>query len=110
MIPELGHFALILALVLSLVQAVVPLVGAQRNSSALMAVGRPAAQGQFFFILFSYFCLTWAFIQSDFSVQLAATNSHSATPLMYKITGVWGQPRGLAAAVGDVAVASGRSR
>lgn len=94
MIPELGHFALILALVLSLVQAVVPLVGAQRNSSALMAVGRPAAQGQFFFILFSYFCLTWAFIQSDFSVQLAATNSHSATPLMYKITGVWGNHEG----------------
>ena len=94
MIPELGHFALILALVLSLVQAVVPLVGAHRNSSALMAVGRPAAQGQFFFILFSYVCLTWAFIQSDFSVQLAATNSHSATPLMYKITGVWGNHEG----------------
>src|SRR5690606_11345129 len=91
---ELGHFALILALVLSLVQAVVPLVGAHRNSSALMAVGRPAAQGQFFFILFSYVCLTWAFIQSDFSVQLAATNSHSATPLMYKITGVWGNHEG----------------
>ena len=94
MIPELGHFALILALVLSLVQAVVPLVGAHRNSSALMGVGRPAAQGQFFFILFSYVCLTWAFIQSDFSVQLAATNSHSATPLMYKITGVWGNHEG----------------
>ncbi len=94
MIPELGHFALILALVLSLVQAVVPLVGAQRNSMALMAVGRPAAQGQFFFIVFSYVCLTWAFIQSDFSVQLAASNSHSATPIMYKITGVWGNHEG----------------
>jgi cytochrome c-type biogenesis protein CcmF len=94
MIPELGHFALILALVLSLVQAIVPLVGAQRNSMALMAVGRPAAQGQFFFILFSYVCLTWAFITSDFSVQLAASNSHSATPIMYKITGVWGNHEG----------------
>ncbi|MDX9718829.1 MAG: heme lyase CcmF/NrfE family subunit [Thauera sp.] len=94
MIPELGHFALILALVLSLVQAVVPLVGAHRNSMALMAVGRPAAQGQFFFIVFSYVCLTWAFVTSDFSVQLAATNSHSATPLMYKITGVWGNHEG----------------
>jgi cytochrome c-type biogenesis protein CcmF len=71
MIPELGHFALVLALVLSLVQAVVPMVGAQPQRFALMAVGRPAAQGQFFFILFSYVCLTWAFIQSDFSVQLA---------------------------------------
>ena len=94
MIPELGHFALILALVLSLVQAVVPLVGAHRNSSALMGVGRPAAQGQFFFILFSYVCLTWAFIQSDFSVQLAASNSHAETPIMYKITGVWGNHEG----------------
>ncbi len=94
MIPELGHFALILALVLSLVQAVVPLIGARRNSMALMAVGRPAAQGQFFFILFSYVCLTWAFITSDFSVQLAASNSHAETPVMYKITGVWGNHEG----------------
>ena len=94
MIPELGHFALILALVLSLVQAVVPLVGARRNSMALMAVGRPAAQGQFFFLLFSYVCLTWAFITSDFSVQLAASNSHAETPVMYKITGVWGNHEG----------------
>ena len=94
MIPELGHFALILALILSLVQAVVPLVGARRNSMALMAVGRPAAQGQFFFILFSYVCLTWAFITSDFSVQLAASNSHVETPIMYKITGVWGNHEG----------------
>ncbi|MCV2217771.1 heme lyase CcmF/NrfE family subunit [Thauera sp. Sel9] len=94
MIPELGHFALVLALVLALVQAIVPMIGASRNRLALMAVGRPAAQGQFFFILFSYACLTWAFIQSDFSVQLAAANSHSATPLMYKITGVWGNHEG----------------
>ncbi|MDI3490220.1 c-type cytochrome biogenesis protein CcmF [Thauera propionica] len=94
MIPELGHFALVLALVLAVVQAVVPMVGASRNRFALMAVGRPAAQGQFFFILVSYVCLTWAFIQSDFSVQLAASNSHSATPLMYKITGVWGNHEG----------------
>ena len=94
MIPELGHFALILALVLALVQAVVPLIGARRNSMALMAVGRPAAQGQFFFILFSYVCLTWAFITSDFSVQLAASNSHAETPVMYKITGVWGNHEG----------------
>lgn len=94
MIPELGHFALILALVLALVQAVVPLIGARRNSMALMAVGRPAAQGQFFFIVFSYVCLTWAFITSDFSVQLAASNSHAETPIMYKITGVWGNHEG----------------
>ena len=94
MIPELGHFSLILAFVLALVQAIVPLVGARRNSMALMAVGRPAAQGQFFFIVFSYVCLTWAFVTSDFSVQLAASNSHVETPLMYKNTGVWGNHEG----------------
>lgn len=94
MIPELGHFALVLALVLALVQAVVPLIGASRNRLALMAVGRPAAQGQFFFVVVSYVCLTIAFVQSDFSLQLAAANSHSATPLIYKITGVWGNHEG----------------
>ncbi|MDY0072321.1 MAG: heme lyase CcmF/NrfE family subunit [Thauera sp.] len=94
MIPELGHFALVLALVIAVVQAVVPMVGASRNRFTLMAVGRPAAQGQFFFIVVSYVCLTWAFIESDFSVHLTAVNSHSDTPLMYKITGVWGNHEG----------------
>ena len=94
MIPELGHFSLILAFVVSLVQAVVPLIGASRNRLALMSVGRSAAQGQFLFILFSFGCLTWAFVTSDFSLQLAATNSHSETPLIYKITGVWGNHEG----------------
>ncbi|MBC9073236.1 heme lyase CcmF/NrfE family subunit [Thauera sp. CAU 1555] len=94
MIGELGHFALVLALVLAAVQAVVPLVGAARGRYALMAVGRPAAQAQLFFLLFAYGCLTWAFITSDFSVRLAAVNSHTDTPLIYKITGVWGNHEG----------------
>ncbi len=94
MIGELGHFALVLALVLAVVQAVVPLVGAARGRYALMAVGRPAAQAQLFFLLFAYACLTWAFITSDFSVRLAAVNSHTDTPLIYKITGVWGNHEG----------------
>jgi len=94
MIAELGHFALILALVLSLVQAVVPMVGAHRNRLALMGVGRPAARGQFVMLLLAYACLTWAFIQSDFSVRLVAVNSHTDTPLIYKITGVWGNHEG----------------
>src|SRR5690554_4134876 len=94
MIAELGHFALILALVLSLVQAVVPMVGAHRNRLALMGVGRPAARGQFVMLLLAYACLTWAFIQSDFSVRLVAVNSHTDTPLIYKITGVWGNHDG----------------
>ncbi|THF60301.1 heme lyase CcmF/NrfE family subunit [Pseudothauera rhizosphaerae] len=94
MIAELGHFALVLALVLAAVQAVVPLVGAARNRYALMAVGRPAAQAQLVFLLVAYACLTWAFVTSDFSVRLAAANSHTDTPLMYKITGVWGNHEG----------------
>ncbi|MCK0505957.1 heme lyase CcmF/NrfE family subunit [Aromatoleum anaerobium] len=94
MIPELGHFSLILALVLALVQAIVPMIGASRNRIALMAVGRPAAQGQFLAIAFAFGCLTWAFVTSDFSLQLAAVNSHTDTPLIYKITGVWGNHEG----------------
>ncbi|NMG30713.1 heme lyase CcmF/NrfE family subunit [Aromatoleum evansii] len=94
MIPELGHFSLILALILAVVQGVVPLVGASRNRLALMSVGRTAAQGQFLFIAFSFGCLTWSFINSDFSLQLAASNSHSLTPVIYKITGVWGNHEG----------------
>ncbi len=94
MIPELGHFALILALVLSLVQAVVPLVGAHKNRMAMMAVARPAAQGQFLFLAFSFACLTWAFVQNDFSVQYVAMHSNTATPLHYRITGVWGSHEG----------------
>ena len=94
MIAELGHFALILALVLSLIQAIVPMIGAHNNRIALMAVGRPAAHGQLLFILVAYACLTWAFINSDFSVKLAASHSHTQTPLIYKITGVWGNHEG----------------
>ncbi len=94
MIAELGHFALILALVLSIVQATVPMIGAARNRIALMSVGRSAAQGQLLFIAISYLLLTYAFITSDFSVKLAASHSHTLTPLMYKITGVWGNHEG----------------
>ncbi len=94
MIPELGHFSLVLAFALALVQAVVPLVGAQRNRLALMAVGRPAAQGQFFFVAFAFGCLTWAFVAKDFSVQYVAMHSNTATPLIYRITAVWGSHEG----------------
>ncbi len=94
MIPELGHFALVLALVLALVQAIVPMVGASRNRLALMAVGRPAAQGQFFFVAIAFACLTWAFVTSDFSVEYVAMHSNTATPMYYRITGVWGSHEG----------------
>ncbi|MBX3680894.1 MAG: heme lyase CcmF/NrfE family subunit [Rhodocyclaceae bacterium] len=94
MIPELGHFALILALCISFVQAIVPLVGAHRNRSALMAVAKPAAQGQFVFVAMSFAALTWAFVVNDFSVKYVASHSNSNLPLYYRITAVWGSHEG----------------
>jgi cytochrome c-type biogenesis protein CcmF len=94
MIAELGHFALILALALALVQAIVPLVGAHVNRLALMRVAGPAAQGQFLFMLVSFVCLGWLFVENDFSVVYVAMHSNTATPLMYRLTAVWGSHEG----------------
>jgi len=93
-IAETGHFALILALALALVQTVVPFLGAQWNDNRLMATGRPAAQGQFILVLISFLALSAAFITSDFSVATVAANSHTDKPLIYKIAGVWGNHEG----------------
>ncbi|MGE0154723.1 MAG: heme lyase CcmF/NrfE family subunit [Reyranellaceae bacterium] len=94
MIPELGHFALVLALAIALVQSLAPLIGAQRNEPALVALARPAALAQFAFVAFAFACLTWSYVVSDFSVLNVVENSHSAKPLLYKITGVWGNHEG----------------
>jgi cytochrome c-type biogenesis protein CcmF len=94
MIVELGHFALVLAFVVACVQMVVPLVGAQKGWRGWMATGEPAATTQFLLILFSFAALTYAFVTSDFSVRLVATNSHTDKPMLYKVTGVWGNHEG----------------
>jgi cytochrome c-type biogenesis protein CcmF len=94
MIPELGHFALILALLLSIAQAVFGLGGAARGNSAWLAAGRSAAVGQFAFVLLAFGALAWAFVQRDFSVLYVATNSHSELPLFYRIAAVWGAHEG----------------
>ncbi len=94
MIYELGHFSLILALAMALAQAVLPLVGAQQNRAAWMAVARPAARAQCLFLVVAYACLTHAFVVSDFSVALAANHSNTALPLVYRITAVWGNHEG----------------
>ena len=73
MIAELGHFSLIIALLMALVQGVLPLAGAHTGRSAWTALARPAARGQFLFVLLAYACLTQVFIANDFSVLLAAT-------------------------------------
>jgi len=94
MIAEIGHFALVLALVVTLVQATLPLIGAARQDPAWIALARPAALGQFLLIGVSFAALTHAYLTSDFSVLNVAENSHSAKPLLYKISGVWGNHEG----------------
>ncbi|MEM9968615.1 MAG: heme lyase CcmF/NrfE family subunit [Pseudomonadota bacterium] len=94
MITEVGHFALILAFVVATVQAVVPLVGAHRRRSSWMALAQPAAYAQFALTAISFAALTWAFIVSDFSLRLVWLNSHSAKPMIYKISGTWGNHEG----------------
>ena len=94
MIPELGHFALILALTMALSQSVLPLIGAKTGNVAWMALARPSAWGQFLFVGLAYGCLTYAFINNDFSVLLAAQHSNSTLPLIYRMTAVWGNHEG----------------
>ncbi len=94
MIPEIGHFALILALSLAVCQGVLPLIGAHRNDATLMSVARSAAYGQFVFVAISFICLTWAFLQNDFSVLYVANHSQLALPTGYKISAVWSAHEG----------------
>ncbi|MGI9202138.1 MAG: heme lyase CcmF/NrfE family subunit, partial [Woeseiaceae bacterium] len=94
MIPELGHFALIAALALALCQGILPLIGAHRQDPMLMSVARSAALGQFLFVVFAFGCLTWSFLQSDFSVAYVASHSQLALPTIYKISAVWGAHEG----------------
>jgi len=94
MIPEIGHFALVLALCLAIIQGVVPLIGAQKKISSWVEVAAPAAIGQTLFIIISYICLTYAFLMDDFSVGYTARQSNTELPIMYKISSVWGGHEG----------------
>ncbi|QGM47185.1 heme lyase CcmF/NrfE family subunit [Methylocystis heyeri] len=94
MIVETGHFALVLALALALAQAFIPFAGARLGDSALMGVARPAAIAQFALVALAYGALTYAHVASDFSLLNVIENSHSAKPLIYKISGVWGNHEG----------------
>ena len=94
MIPELGHYALVLALFVALVQSGVPLVGAATGNAAWMGVARPAAIAQMLLVLVAYGALTWAHVVSDFSVTNVVANSHSLKPMLYKVSGVWGNHEG----------------
>ena len=94
MIPELGHFAMILALLLAVAQAVFPLVGAHRGVREWMAVARPAAFGQALFVTFAWGCLVWSFVTNDFSVVNVAQNGNTLLPVPYKVAASWGSHEG----------------
>ncbi len=94
MIPELGHFALALALAIGLLAAVVPLIGAQRGNVLWMSLARPAARAQLVFIALAFVALVHAFVTNDFSVAYVANNSNSALPLAFRISAVWGAHEG----------------
>lgn len=94
MIPELGNFALILALCLALTQSIFPLIGAAKNYIPWMQLARRAAFGQFIFISFSFLLLIYSFITNDFSVAYVAQNSNTDLPFFYRIAAVWGAHEG----------------
>ena len=94
MVPEFGHFALILALGLSVALAVLPAVGVARKDVLLMRSGGFISGGIFSFLLFSFICLMESFLVDDFSVQYVANNSNSALPIQYKISAIWGAHEG----------------
>ncbi len=94
MLPEIGQFALILGLSIAVIQGIVPLAGASLGISRWVALAKPAALAQLIFVGFAYACLTWAFLQHDFSVMYVAKNSNTELPLLYLISGVWGAHEG----------------
>src|SRR5262252_3025070 len=94
MIPELGHYALVLALALGLIQAVAPVIGARTNDAALMGLANSTAPMQFAFVGLAFLALIVCYVTSDFSVATVYENAHSMMPLIYKITSVWGNHEG----------------
>ncbi len=94
MIPELGHFALILALIVALLQAILPLVGAHQQRAGWIAIARPAAIAQAVLLACAFACLTTAFVQNDFSVIYVAQHSNTLLPLEYRVAAVWGGHEG----------------
>src|SRR2546430_453926 len=94
MIAESGHYALVLALALALVQMTVPFAGARKNDPVLMAVAGPTAVAQWCFVALAFGALMICYVRSDFSVLNVFENSHSAKPLVYKLSGVWGNHEG----------------
>ncbi len=94
MIPEIGHFALIISLAIAVVQAVFPIMGVSLNKPHWIALAKPTARAQFLLVGISFACLVYAFVTSDFSVKLAASHSNTQMPTLYKVSAVWGNHEG----------------
>lgn len=94
LLPEIGHYALILALGIAAAQGFISLAGAQLGKLSWIAFARPSAKAQFGFVFVAYICLTWGFVSDDFSIRYVAEHSNSLMPLEFKIAGVWGGHEG----------------
>jgi cytochrome c-type biogenesis protein CcmF len=94
MIPEIGNFALILALLLAITQVIFPIVGAARGIPSWIALARPVVQGQFVFVAIAFGCLAYSFVNNDFSVLNVAQNSNSKLPIEYRFAATWGSHEG----------------
>ena len=94
MIAEIGHFALILALILAIVQGVLPLIGASRGIASWMAIARTASYANALFLTIGFGALAWSFYVSDFSLLNVASNSNSLLPWYYKVAATWGSHEG----------------
>jgi len=94
MIPEVGHFALILALAVAIIQAIFPLLGVQLAKPQWIALAKPTAHVQFMLLAIAFTCLVYAFVSDDFSVKLAASHSNTQMPTIYKVSAVWGNHEG----------------
>src|SRR5688500_6290090 len=94
MIPELGNFALILALLLALIQGTLPIIGAARGNASWIALARPVVHGQFVFVAIAFFCLAYSFVTSDFSVINVTQNSNTKLPAQYRLAATWGSHEG----------------
>ena len=94
MIAEAGHFALILALFIAIVQASVPIIGAHYGNALWMSFDKPSALAQMLMVTLAFACLTYSHVVSDFSVLNVVQNSHSMKPMLYKVAGVWGNHEG----------------
>ncbi len=94
MIPEIGHFALVLALSVAIVQGIFPLVGSLTGKPQWVSLAKPAAYGQLLFMVISFACLVYAFVVNDFSVKYVANNSNTSMPTMFRVSATWGAHEG----------------